>query len=123
MSDELAFCGISESDVYLFEMIYSVLIVFALEPQMGIQRVGGNRIAVADDQANQLGNFYDLVMQKYPHAADFEVMRATAKINAILSDRSFGSPGFDEWFWTNRGFQQHPDWDAIRVVAREFLLR
>ena len=50
-------------------------------------------------------------------------MKVLAEINTLLDQRSNGGELFDEWFWTNDGFQHHGDWIKIREKARDVLLR
>lgn len=76
-----------------------------------------------DDQANDAHHFRRSILEKYPSFASRVVMRVATDIDAILSRRSYGGESFDEWFWTNKGFLRHEDWQSIRELAREFLIR
>ncbi|MFO0959543.1 MAG: hypothetical protein U0800_19265 [Isosphaeraceae bacterium] len=113
---------IEDGDSWLFRELYSVLTAFADKPESTISRIG-NRIAVTEDQANHLHHFRRSILEKYPEAADLAVMRLAADIDELLDRRSNGSPDYEEGFWTNRAFSEHPDWQWIRRRAREFLLR
>jgi hypothetical protein len=114
---------IEESDLWWFGMLYDAVIAFADAPENTISRIGGGRINVTDDFANQLWSYSELILKKYPTAADLAIMRLIAEFDEILTRRSRGRDGFEEKFWTNRAFQRHPDWYRIRERAREFLLR
>ena len=114
---------VQECDLWWFGELYSVLAAFADEPANVIGRVGGGRISIPEDQANHLDNFRRCILAKYPRAADLQVMRVVAEIEVILARRSLGGESFEEWFWTNGGFQRHPDWVKIRELARAFLVR
>ena len=103
--------------------LYSVLACFADDPQNSISRIGGGRISVPDDQANHLDHFLRAILEKYPDAADIRVVRVAQEIDAICGRRSLGGEAFDEFFWTNAGFQRHEDWLRIRELARTFLIR
>jgi hypothetical protein len=115
--------GVQECDLWSFGELYSVLTVFADDPAQAIVRLGGGRISIPEDQANHLDHYYHLLIAKYPDAADIEVMKVVARIDAILEGKSRRGGSSDEWFWTNAGFERHPDWIMIREVSREFLLR
>ena len=115
--------GVQECDLWWFGELYSVLAAFADEPTNTISRIGGGRISIPEDQANHLHNFRNCILAKYPAAADLQVMRVVAEIDAILDRYSLGGESFDEWFWTNKGFMKHPDWDKIRELARAHLVR
>lgn len=114
---------IDDCDIWLFRELYAVLASFADKPQNSISRIGGGRISIPDDQGNDLGHFRQVILEKYPDVAGLEVMRVATEIDAILSRRSFGGEAFDEYFWTNAGFQRHEDWLRIRELARAFLIR
>lgn len=114
---------IAESDRHFFGFLYTVIADFADAPDLAISRISGGRFFVADDLASTLSNYYRLVHNKYPAAADLELMQFAAKLDAIFASRSRGGNGFDEMFWTNEGFQNHPDWQRIREEARTFLMR
>jgi len=115
--------GIEEGDLWLFRELYSVLGALADEPANTISRIGGGRISIPEDQANDLDHFRRCILEKYPDAADLQVMNVVAEIDVMLERRSLGGEAFQEWFWTNKGFQQHPDWAKIRELARAFLVR
>jgi hypothetical protein len=115
--------NIQESDLWSFGELYSVLTVFADDPTKAIIRIGGARISIPEDQANHLDHYYNLLIAKYPDAADLAVMKVVGQIDAILDRKSRGGESFDEWFWSNAGFERHPDWITIRELSREFLLR
>lgn len=115
--------GIDERDYWCFGQLYSVLAAFADEPSNTISRIGGGRISIPDDQANDLHIFRTTILEKYPDAADLEVMQVAAEIDDILLKYSRGGESFDEWFWTNKGFMEHPDWEKIRGLSRAFLVR
>ena len=104
---------IRECDYWLFGQLYSVLADFADDPENVINRLGG--ISIQDDLTNHSAHFRTSILEKYPNAADLEVMRVVTEINEILSRYSRDGESFDEWFWTNRGFMTHFDWDKIRV--------
>ncbi|TWU50718.1 hypothetical protein Poly51_40110 [Rubripirellula tenax] len=114
---------IAARDFWCFGQLYAVLAAFADDPSNTISRIGGGRISVPDDQANELHNFRTTVLANYPDAAELELMQVVARVDSILSERSRGSAQFDEYFWTNKAFADHPDWDRIRMMAREFLVR
>jgi hypothetical protein len=114
---------IAEHDRHLFGFLYAVIIDFADAPGMVINRVGGGRIDVADDLANSHGYYYRLASGKYPATSLLELMQLAARIDAILVSRGHGDERFDASFWTNEGFQNHPDWIEIREAARSFLMR
>jgi hypothetical protein len=115
--------GVKERDFFLFGELYSVLAAFADDPSNTISRIGGGRISIPEDQSNHLDHYRRAILGKYPEAANLEVMRVVAEIDDIFSRYSAGGDSFDEWFWTNEGFQQHPIWDRIRELARAFLVR
>ena len=114
---------VDECDYWCFGQLYSVLAAFADDPTNAISRIGGRRISIPEDQANELHNFRTTILAKYPDAADLEVMRVVSEIDEILSKHSLGGESFDEWFWTNKGFMEHPDWEKIRELSRAFLVR
>lgn len=114
---------IQECDFWWFGQLYSVLATFADDPANVIIRIGGGHISIPNDQANELGNLRQTILGKYPEAADLQVMRAVTEINEILARYSRGGDSFDEWFWTNAGFERHPVWDKIRELSRAFLVR
>lgn len=114
---------IEECDLWWFRELYSVLAAFADEPGNTITRIGDGRISIPEDQAEDLVHFRECILTKYPGAADLLVMQVAGEIDAILDRKSRGGEAFDEWFWTNDGFQQHTDWSTIRERARAFLLR
>jgi hypothetical protein len=115
--------GIRECDLWWFRELYAVLAAFADEPTNTINRIGGGRISIPEDQANDLHQFRRCILETYPHAADFEVMKVVAEIDGIFDRRNADGKSFDQAFWTNRGFQRHSDWDKIRELARAFLVR
>jgi hypothetical protein len=114
---------IDERDIWLFRELYFVLASFADTPEDTISRIGGGRISIPEDQANDLDHFRRVILERYPEATSLEVMRVATEIDAILSRRSLGGEAFDEHFWTNAGFQRHEDWLKIRELARAFLIR
>jgi hypothetical protein len=114
---------IDEPDYWWLREIYAVLTAFADAPSNTISRIGGGKIFVADDLANHLDNFLRCMQAKYPESSRLSVMDVALKIDDILTRRSRGSESFDEWFWTNEGFEKHPDWNTIRSLSREFLAR
>jgi hypothetical protein len=114
---------IDECDYWLFGMLYGVLTDFADHPQYVISRIGGGSISIPEDRGNDLDHFRGVILERYPQHAGLAVMRVAGEIDAILTQRSRGGVLFDEQFWTNAGFEQHADWQKIRVLAREFLIR
>jgi len=114
---------IKERDFGLFRELYSVLAAFADDPNSVILRIGGGRISIPVDQANDLHNFYRAIVANYPDAADLQVIKVASKIDKMLDDRSADGELFDPTFWKNSGFMRHPDWADIRELAREFLIR
>jgi hypothetical protein len=114
---------IEEADRHLFGFLYAVIADFADSPELVISRVGGASNFVADDLANSLVNYYRLARDKYPESLSLELMQLVSLIDRILTDRSRGGEKFDEAFWTNEGFQKHPDWQRIRTESRNFLMR
>ena len=114
---------IDESDVWLLRELYYVLAAFADAPQNTIDRIGGGRISIPEDQANDLDHFLRCILEKYPDSAQLAIIRVAIEIDAILSRRSRGGDAFDERFWTNAGFLRHEGWQRIREIAREFLIR
>jgi len=115
--------GVEERDLWSFGELYAVLVAFADAPGQVIGRIGGGRISIPEDQANHLDQYYNYLLAKYPAAADLELMKVVAEIDTLLGQKSRGGELFDESFWTNDGFQDHPDWIKIREKARAFLLR
>jgi hypothetical protein len=115
--------GIQECDFWLFGQLYSVLAAFADDPANVIIRIGGGRISIPNDQANDLDHFRKAILGRYPEAADLQVMKVVAEIDEILDRYSLGGESYDEWFWTNAGFERHLVWDKIRELARAFLVR
>lgn len=115
--------GIQECDFWWFGQLYSVLGTFADDPAQAIIRIGGGRISIPNDHAPDLDHFRKTILGKYPEAAELQVMRAVTEINEILGRYSRGGESFDEWFWTNAGFERHPVWDKIRELSRAFLVR
>lgn len=111
---------INECDYWWFGQLYSVLANFADDPENTISRLGP--ISIQDDLACDLDHFRRCILEKYPNAIDLEVMRVVTEINGILSRYSRGGESFDEWFWTNKGFMTHFDWDKIRELARAHLV-
>ena len=114
---------INDGDLWLFRELYFVLAALADEPTNTISRIGGGRISIPEDQANDLDHFRRAILAKYPAAAELHVMRVVAEIDAILGRKSRGAASFEEAFWTNNGFLRHPDWNNIRAMARAFLVR
>ena len=115
---------IKECDMWLFRELYFVLADFADDPQNTISRIGGGRISIPEDRANDLHHFRRAIVENYPHlAAGLEVIQVATEIDAILARRNRDGEGFEKWFWTNKGFLQHDDWLTIRDIARNFLIR
>ena len=115
---------VKECDVWLFRELYFVLADFADDPQNTISRIGGGRISIPDDRGNDLHRFRRAIVENYPDlATSLEVMQVATEIDGILDRRSRGGEGFEEWFWTNKGFLRHDDWLRIRELARDFLIR
>ncbi|AMV40470.1 hypothetical protein VT85_26345 (plasmid) [Planctomyces sp. SH-PL62] len=113
---------IEDCDLWWFRELYSILAAFADAPENTIARIGGG-VSVPDDQAEDLDHFRGCILAKYPDARDLAVMKVVEEVDAILERRSLGGEAFEEGFWTNQGFREHPDWKAIRGRARSFLLR
>ena len=114
---------IKEPDYWLFGEVYAVLTAFADDPNNVIARIGGGRINVADDQANDLHEYLLKILSHYPEAADLGVIKVAQRILRMLDERSADGELFDPSFWKNSGFIRHPDWADIRDIAREFLIR
>lgn len=114
---------IHERDMWWFRELYGVLACFADDPRNSISRIGGGRISVPEDQASHLDHFLRVILENYPDAADLAVVRVAKEMDAVLSRRSRGGEAFDEFFWTNVGFQRHDDWLTIRELSRAFLIR
>jgi hypothetical protein len=114
--------GIEDCDLWWFRELYAILAAFADEPGNTIARIGES-ISVPEDQAEDLDHFRGCILAKYPAASDLGVMEVVEGIDAILDRRSRGGEGFEEGFWSNQGFREHPDWREIRNRARSFLLR
>lgn len=114
---------IEDADVWLVRELYFALAAFADAPQYTISRIGGGRISIPEDQANDLDYFMRCVLEKYPWSEELSLMRVVSEIDVILTRRSVDGDAFDESFWTNEGFSGHPDWLQIRELARAFLIR
>ncbi len=114
---------IKECDFWLFHELYFVLAAFADEPRNTIDRIGGGRISIPEDQANHLDHFRRCILERYPDSHGLAVMRVVTEIDEILTRRSRGGEAFDESFWTNKGFERHEDWLKIRELVRAFLIR
>ena len=115
--------GIEECDFWWFRELYDTLAAFADDPSVTITRIGGGQTSVPEDLAEDIDDFRDSVLAKYPEAATLGVMAVVTEIDAILDRRSRGGEAFEESFWTNEAFQRHPDWAKIREMSRSFLLR
>lgn len=115
--------NIDEPDYWWLREIDGVLAAFADAPSNTISRIGGGQVSVANDLANHLDHFLQCMLGKYPESTSLDVMRVALRIDDILTRRSRGGELFDEWFWTNAGFEEHADWNTIRSLAREFLAR
>jgi hypothetical protein len=113
---------IEDCDLWWFRELYAILAAFADEPGNTVARIGES-ISVPEDQAEDLHHFRGCILAKYPAASDLAVMEVAGGIHAILERRSLGGEGFEEGFWSNRCFREHPDWKEIRDRARSFLLR
>lgn len=114
---------IKECDMWLFGKVYAILACFADLPKNSISRIGNGLIWLPDDQANELEQMLKAILNIYPHAKDFEVIRVAKEIDTIFSRYSLNGDLFEEAFWTNEGFENHEGWQKIRSMAREFLLR
>jgi hypothetical protein len=114
---------IKNDHFWLFGQIYAVLSAFADDPEKVISRIGGGTVSIPDDQANDLGNSLRVILQHYPGAVELKLVERAARFDEIFTRKSAGGEAFDEWFWTNAGFERHPEWDEIRAAAREFLIR
>jgi hypothetical protein len=113
---------IEDCDLWWFRELYAILAAFADEPGNTIARIGES-ISVPEDQAEDLAHFRSCILAKYPAASGLAVMGVVEGIDAILDRRSRGGDGFEEGFWSNQGFREHPDWQEIRDRSRLFLLR
>lgn len=111
---------IDGADVWLVRELYAVLGALADDPRNTISRIGGGRVSIPEDQANDLHEFRRCILAKYP---ELSLMRVAAEIDDILSRRSRGGELFEELFWTNAAFERHDDWRKIRALARAFLIR
>ncbi len=107
----------------LFCQLYGVVICFADDPLNALAKIGGGQISVPEDQATELDHYLRAIGDHYPDSSGIAVVRVAREIDCILARRSLGGEAFDEAFWTNEGFQEHPDWQKIRELARAFLLR
>ena len=107
----------------LFCQLYGVVICFADDPLNALAKIGGGQISVPGDQAMELDHYLRAIGDRYPDSSGIAVVRVAREIDRILARRSLGGEAFDEAFWTNEGFQEHPDWLRIRELARAFLLR
>ena len=115
--------SIDEPDFSWLREVYDVLAAIADAPANTIGRIGGGKIFVADDLANHLDHFLQCMQTKYPESETLTVINVARQIDDILTRRSRGGESFDEWFWTNDGFENHADWNTIREMSREFLAR
>lgn len=115
---------VEECDWWWFRELAAVLAAFADHPEHTIARVGGGKIDVGEDLGEDLEHFLDFcILAKYPDAAGLAVVQAGREIEAILARKSLGGEGYEEAFWSNESFRDHPEWKAIRGRARAFLLR
>jgi hypothetical protein len=112
---------IEEKDFWWFRELYHVIVGFADLPEATVSRL--REINVPEDYANHLHNFRQNILEKYPDAKDFEIMKVAADIDAILTEKSRDGKRFEERFWTNRAFKMHPEWEKIREISRAFMLR
>ena len=96
---------------------------FGRSSEDAISRIGGGQISVSKDLAEDLALFRDCILKKYRLAEGLAIMRLFSEFVSILERRSRGGQDYEEEFWTNESFQQHPDWRLIRRKSREFLLR
>jgi len=107
----------------LFCQLYGVIICLADDPLNAIAKIGGGQISVPEDQATELDHYLRAIRDHYPDSSGLAVVGIAREIDGIFARRSLGGEAFDEAFWTNEGFQEHPDWQKIRELARAFLLR
>ncbi|OJW17878.1 MAG: hypothetical protein BGO49_30790 [Planctomycetales bacterium 71-10] len=116
---------IEECDLWWFRELTSVLGAFADDPEHTISRVGGGgEIAIGEDLAEDLHHYLvDCILAKYPEAAGLAIVQAAREIESALARKSFGGEAFEEDFWSNASFRDHPEWEAIRDRARAFLMR
>jgi hypothetical protein len=115
--------SIEEEDYGVLRMLFEVVLGFADVPEYDVAKSGGERFALQDDYASTIGHYRKYLLNKYPDLADLAFMKLITEVDSIFARRGYGGEAFDEIFWTNHGYQHHPDWKAIREKAREFLLR
>lgn len=113
---------IKEDDLWLVRDLYQAIGAFADVPKRTIDQIGNGKISIPEDQAIEFDNCFNRLREKYPNFTKLRIMLMAEKIKKILDLRSHENEGFDEWFWTNRGFQMHPDWNVIREISRDILL-
>lgn len=115
---------IEECDLWWFRELMYVLAALADDPEHTIARLGGGKIDVGEDLAEDLHHFLvDCIVAKYPEAAGLAVVQAAGEIESALGRMSLGGEAFREEFWSNVSFRDHPEWKAIRDRARLFLMR
>jgi hypothetical protein len=115
---------IEECDLWWFRELVAVLAGFADDPGATIARVGGGNVDVGEELAEDLDHFlFRCILAKYPEAAGLAAVQEAREIGAILARKGLGGEGFEEAFWSNEGFRDHPEWQAIRERARAFLLK
>ena len=116
--------AIEECDLWWFRELVSALAALADDPEQTISRIGGGRVDVGEDLAEDLHHFLvDCILAKYPDAAGLDVVRTAREIEAALERKAPGGEAFEPGFWSNASFRGHPEWEAIRGRARAFLTR
>lgn len=114
---------IEECHFWWVRELYNVLVSLADDPANTVARAGTGQIPVPEEQSGELALYEELILDHYPDAADLAVMRAVSEVREILSRKSLGGEDFEEWFWSDEGFETHHEWSQIREIARGFLFR
>ena len=114
---------IEPCDFGMFRELYDTLAAFAFAYENEFGEMHGMFSGSTLVLSNRLRDRSRVILSIYPEASASEVLKLVAEIDSVFAQYGLGGEEHDEWFFSNRGFMQHPDWQVIRDSIRAFLLR
>jgi len=100
---------IDGDQLWWFHMVDECIFSLADKPENTISRIGGGKIDVGDDIANDLGSFLDLIKSNYDFTSGSDYLTAVShimdKVDVITK-------------WSNDDYVNDAGWMEIREMAR-----
>ena len=100
---------VNDDQLWWFHMIDECIFNLADKPQNTISRIGGGKIDVSDDIANDLDSYFSAIKSNHAYLTDMNYFKS---VSAILEEID------DVTNWTNDAFINDAKWKEIRIKAK-----